>query len=192
MPSRTQSELEVTVTRDRHAVRRPPGLAILTLSFVVVALAACGPTAVSTPPPTGPAAGVPTPVPTSEGPITPASPSPGGALPSQTETEWGRIWDELPATFPRYPGSASAEMREGPATAVLALPAEAGPAATYMQAALERSGYSTEAMSGPLEDGAVIIDSVGPTGACRVQTRLVPVGDSTVMTVFFGAGCPFD
>jgi hypothetical protein len=59
-----------------------------------------------------------------------------------------------------------------------------------MQAALEGAGYSTLAMSGPLEDGSIVIDSAGD-GDCRLQTSFAPAGDATLMTVLVGVACPF-
>ncbi len=124
------------------------------------------------------------------------TPVPGSAAPSspaivgQTDTEWGRIWDALPATFPRYPGSIPTEPGQGPSSATLAVPTDPATAASQLQSALEAEGFSTEAQSGPFEDGSIVIDSVGEPTTCRVQTRLTPQSGTTLMTVFYGAQCP--
>jgi hypothetical protein len=61
-----------------------------------------------------------------------------------------------------------------------------------MQGALEAAGFRTEGVSGPLEDGSVVIDSTGPVAGCRVQTTIVRRGGVTMMTVLYGASCPFE
>jgi hypothetical protein len=110
----------------------------------------------------------------------------------QTETAWGRIWDSLPTGFPTYPGSAPAEeTASGPASAVLAVQgADARTIAGWMQSKLEQATYSTEALSGPLEDGSFVLDSTGPVPGCRVQVSIAPLGGLTTMTVLYGASCP--
>ncbi len=151
-------------------------------------LAACG-SAVVTPSPVATASQptpTPGPSPTAE-PATPASTPPG-----QTDTAWGRIWDALPAGFPTYPGAYSAETGEGPASAILdAGAATAADVATFYQSALEGAGYSTVARSGPSEDGSWEVVSAGGPG-CLLQTTVSPMGGSTFVTIFFGAGCPLE
>jgi hypothetical protein len=153
------------------------------LLVVSVALAACGdapPPGSATPSPVGP-----TPVPTAPG----ESPSPSTPV-GQTETEWGRIWDALPDAFPRYPGSIPTETRAGPVSAEFAVGADAVSITTWLQASLESAGYSTEALSGPLEDGSRVIESIAD-GGCRVETVVTPLSGTTHVTVRFGAACPF-
>jgi len=62
-----------------------------------------------------------------------------------------------------------------------------------MQSALAAAGYSTNTLSGPAEDGSLVIDSAGGGGdpACRVQTRVRPLGGTTMITVLFAAACPW-
>jgi hypothetical protein len=118
-----------------------------------------------------------------------ASPSP---LAGQTDTDWGRIWDSLPAGFPTYPGSTPAEeAASGPASAVLVVQGVAAKTvADWMQSKLEAATYSTDALSGPLEDGSYVLDSAGPAPGCRVQVSVAPLGGLTVVTVRYGASCP--
>lgn len=118
--------------------------------------------------------------------------APAPTPPEQTETEWGRIWDELPVDFPAYPGTQPTETGEGPASATL----EAGPAkpaevATFYQAALEVAGFSTISLSGPREDGSWELESAGGAG-CHLRTTATPLGASTIVTILYGAECPFD
>ena len=61
--------------------------------------------------------------------------------------------------------------------------------AAWMQDALETATFSTEGMNGPFEDGGYVIDSVGE-GDCRLQTRIMPEGDTTFIEVLYGAACP--
>ena len=130
-----------------------------------------------------------TPVPTAPGDGPSASPS---ATVSQTDTDWGRIWDALPDGFPRYPGSVATETGQaGPVSAEFAVPADGETVTTWLQASLEGAGYSTEALSGPLEDGSRVIDSVAD-GGCLVQTIVTPLSGTTHVTVRFGANCPFE
>ncbi len=118
-----------------------------------------------------------------------ASPSPSPTDPPTTATEWGTIWDALPAWYP-IPHTATPAIIRDPATAAFSIPAAPEGTATAMQASLESAGYSTLALSGPLEDGSMVIDSAGD-GRCRLQTSLQPAGDTTLMTVLVGAECPF-
>ena len=56
---------------------------------------------------------------------------------------------------------------------------------------LDGAGYTTD-QSGPLEDGSFVLDSTGASAGCKVQTTLAPQARSTLMTVLFGAACPFE
>lgn len=171
----------------RSATRLP--VAALALAAVVV-LTACGSIGSSTPRLTEAApttAGGPTDAPGSS-----TSAKPDASPPTTTETAWGPIWDELPPGFPRYPGAEPAETGGGPASATLAVPATVALAADWYQGALQRAGYDTEALSGPLENGGIVIDSVGGGDpGCRVQTSLVPHGNQSIATILFAAACPF-
>ena len=143
----------------------------------------------------------PSPAPTASPSVTVPSLTPvpnGSAEPSgpvdvtQTDTDWGRIWDALPPSFLVYAGSVPTETREqGPVSAEFAVPDGPEAVTTWLQAALEGAGYSTEALSGPLEDGSRVIDSVGDEG-CRVETVIAPMSGTTHVAVRFGADCPFE
>jgi hypothetical protein len=109
----------------------------------------------------------------------------------QTDTGWGRIWDALPSGFPRYPGATTADDAAAePASGTYALP-DGDPAeiASWLQTGLETATYSTEALSGPLEDGSYVLDSVGEPG-CRIRTTVAPLGSLIMVTVLYGAACP--
>jgi hypothetical protein len=169
----------------RSARRRFPvnrvglGLAV----GAALALAGCGSSA-------------PTPSPSRSTPpaisTAPSAVSPSASAASQTDTPWGRIWDTLPGGFPVIAGSTpSEEAATGPASAIFAVEGNtAKRIATSMQAALEAAGFRTEGLSGPLEDGAYVLDAAGTPAGCKVQVTAAPLGGLTTVTVMYGAACP--
>jgi len=185
-----------------------PHLALLAATALAFGVAACGgtastagpstttsPAATSTPPSTA------APAETSET-ATPPTPTevPGGngqtppPSPGTFETAWGVAWDGLPPGFPVPPGSEPAEPgdpAEGPVSGTFAIGRAPDDAVAAMQAGLTAAGYSTEALSGPFEDGSLVIDSVGTVPECRVQTRIRELGGTTMITVLYGAACPW-
>lgn len=184
----------------RDPVRRA---ALVCASVVLSAVTGCDTSqpAVHSAPPTGslgtPVAGSPT-APGST-PTPELTPVPGGQTPSPTDpsatpvpttdTEWGTILDALPIDFPVYPGAHEADAIEGAASGAFSVPADGLTTATWYQAALEKAGFSTETMSGPLEDGQYVIDSVGEAPGCAVQTTIRPLSGTTRVTILFGAAC---
>lgn len=130
-----------------------------------------------------------------------ASASPSIAAPSassastagQTDTPWGRIWDTLPAGFPVIAGSTPTEAADDPETATFVVRGDQAKAiATFMQSALEDAGFRTEGLSGPLEDGAYVLDAVGVPAGCMVQVTAAPLGGVTNVSILYGAICPHD
>jgi hypothetical protein len=115
---------------------------------------------------------------------------PGGGT---TETSWGEVWDRLSTGFPIFPGalpSDEAAPADEPVSGAFIIDGVMPDEVTeWMQAALEEATYSTEALSGPLDDGSYVIDSVGD-GECRVETTITPTGADTTIAVRYGAGCP--
>lgn len=158
--------------RPRHSVFALPVLGL--------ALMACTPAGSS-------------PTPTAEPTAKPTEAPPESQAPvvGQTDTEWGRIWDAVPAGFPRYPGSTPADdASPDPVSAAYAIASgDAAEIAGWMQTNLELATYSTEGLSGPFEDGSYVLDSVGD-GDCRMQTRVTPQGSLILVTVRYGAACP--
>jgi hypothetical protein len=113
------------------------------------------------------------------------------AIISQTDTEWGRIWDALPDGFPRYPGATPGDDAGVGQVSAAYLIASVQPSevADWLQSAMEIAAFSTEALSGPFEDGGYVLDSVG-TGDCRIQTTAGPLGQAVLVTVRYGSDCP--
>ena len=171
-------------------------LAALAALLVAVAILGCDPAPGSPAPsrePVLPSASTPATSPSAPSPSEPpaSQPPPSDAV-GQTDTDWGRIWDALPVGFPTYPNATPAETGEGPVSAQFSTPDGVAQVAQTLQAALERAGFSTESMSGPLEDGSMVLESVGPnSAACRAQTTIAPAGGTTLVTVLYGAECPF-
>jgi hypothetical protein len=166
----------------------PRSIVLVVILTATVMFAGCGPTPTTSLAPSGTPAGAP-----SAGASAEASPAaPSIAVGTQTDTEWGRIWDNVPPGFPRYPGSSVADdTSPEPVSATYAIAGGADPAqiASWMQAALETATFSTEALSGPLEDGSFVLDSAG-NGGCRIQVAIGPMGGLTFVTVRYGAACP--
>ena len=131
------------------------------------------------------------------GPVTAATssaaPETSGTLTiGQTDTEWGRIWDALPAGFPKIPGSTpSDETATGPASATLTVDGNVAKAvAMTTESNLKAAGYRTDALSGPLEDGTYTLEMTGSAAGCRIMVTAKPTGSLTTVTVLYGAVCP--
>jgi len=119
-----------------------------------------------------------------------AAPTPG-LLPGQA---WGAAWDTLPPGFPVPAGAKPADPgdpADGPVSGAFVADGTPADVATSIQNGLTAAGYRTESLSGPFEDGSLVIDTVGRNPGCRVQTRVRPLGSTTMITVLFGASCPW-
>ena len=127
------------------------------------------------------------------------TPVPGGTTavepsgtPTQTDTAWGRIWDAVPVSFPRLEASLPADSVSGPVSAAFVVGAGPADVTATMKRLLDGEGGYTTDQSGPLEDGSFVLDSTGPWEGCRVQTTVTPQSGTTLMTILYGAGCPFE
>jgi len=124
-------------------------------------------------------------------PVPAGSESASAAGGTQTETGWGRIWDNVPTGFPRFPGSTVADpVGPDPVSGTYAVENDdTAQIVGWMQNALETASFGTESLSGPLEDGGFVIESFGE-GECRIQTSVRPMGGLTFVIVRYGAACP--
>jgi hypothetical protein len=130
-----------------------------------------------------------TPVPGGSTAATPAAAS----APTQTDTDWGRIWDTLPAWFPVPPDAVPTETgEEGAVSASLAAGGSARSVAAFMQTGLTGAGFSVEGVNGAAEDGSFVLDATGPDPNCKVEARVRPLSGTTNLVVLYGAGCPFN
>ena len=178
------------------------GLGLVLLTSILVA--GCGtdsiPSADPTPAPSGAAAPSAEATPTSStgaGPTASPSAEPATEQPSaapslsQTQTDFGTIWDGVPAGFPRFTGGRDADdAGPGPASDVYLIEGGDAPViAEWLQSAMEAATYSTEGLSGPFEDGGFELVSVGE-GDCRIRTTVTPQGDQVLVAVLYGAACP--
>jgi hypothetical protein len=162
-------------------MHRAGSIALLAI-FVITAAAACAPTATSSP--ATPTGGQPTPAATTTGTTAAAS------LPTQTDTDWGRIWDALPPSFPAPPDSQPAtDTGEGPSSAQVSVAGQREAIVQFYLDALAAAGYTVN-RDGPLEDGSVTING-SRTGGCEIRLSVRPVDGGAIVTVLYGAACPF-
>jgi len=123
---------------------------------------------------------------------TTAPPDEPSGTPTQTETAWGRIWDAVPASFPRLEASLPADSVTGPVSAAFVVGAGPADVTATMKRLLDGEGSYRTDQSGPLEDGSFVLDSTGSWEGCRVQTTVTPQSGTTLITILYGAGCPFE
>jgi hypothetical protein len=123
-----------------------------------------------------------------------ASTAPGGSAAGQTDTEWGRIWDTMPSSFPAIPGARpSEEAATGPASATFVIAGDvARLVATALVTQMASAGFPTEGLGTPLEDGSYTLNATGSTPGCKVQLTIKPMGGETFVTILYGAACPHD
>ncbi len=148
-----------------------------------IVVGACSPTAPApSPSPTSIASAEPSPATTNA-----LSPEPEVG---QTDTDWGRIWDAVPADFPVYPGATPAEeAASGPVSATFVLDdGDTRAIATWMQNELERAGYKTDALNGPLEDGSFVLE-MARAQDCQVEVAVAPLGGLVTINVRYSATC---
>jgi hypothetical protein len=189
----------VTVSDQLRRLAAALASGAIAVSLVVLFAGACGSSPSGSPGQTSPRGGSPsasapatssqlaTSAPPAAGSVSPSPTS----LPTQSTVEWGRIWDALPPGFPRPAGAVPSDNGDA-VSGAFDLSEDVATASGVMQGALEAAGFHMVGVSGPLEDGSIVIDSTGPTPGCRVQTTIVRQGGVTMMTVLYGASCPFD
>ena len=170
------------VTALRRRAAHP--LVILAITLAVVAVG-CG-TGVGPSKPAG------SPGRTGSGPTAvPGSPAVHASVrpPTTTETEFGTIYDSLPSTFPTLPGQEPAEMGAGPTSGSFAANMSVSDARKLIEVGLIAQGWHVEVGS-PLEDGTVVLEATAAKG-CKTEVRLAPLSGTVIMSVLYGASCPF-
>jgi hypothetical protein len=111
--------------------------------------------------------------------------------PTTTNVEgFGRIFDRLPASFPKLLGAQPAETGAGAASGSFVATTDAPTASKLITTLLEGQGWSVDVGS-PLEDGTVVLDATHDPPGCKAQIRFTPVSGSLIMSVLYGASCPF-
>lgn len=177
------------MSRPYHPRVTLPAAPLRALAAILLAaplLAACSAPATQAPsaaPTGGPTTGVSAP---------PESTDPTPQLPSQSETAWFRIWDAIPDSFPEPVDAAIADPQSGPVSAAWTVPVTAVSApqlAGFYRDAIDELGWAP-IVDGPLEDGSYTVYSSSGYG-CETLTTILPRGDESLVTVLFGAGCPF-
>jgi len=156
--------------------------------------------AVATPAPSG--TPVPTATPSPAPSLTPVPGGPSGPAaspvlgptagpPTTTEVQgFGQIFDSLPPSFPKLLGATPAETGMGPTSGAFAADMEPKTASDLILMLLRSAGWSVETGS-PLEDGTVVLDATHEPAGCKAQVRFTPVSGSLIMSVLYGASCPF-
>ena len=164
--------------------RTPTTVLAALLVVLVVAVTACSPSPGASP------AGGASPPPATAAPGSTTGSTGGTGLPSRSTTTWGPIWDGVPASFPVPPGGRpTGDTGDGASSAQLAVPGGRDPAVAFYLGALRDAGY-TASKDGPLEDGSMNVSATDGY-QCQVQVTVWPVGDSVIVTILYGASCPF-
>lgn len=141
--------------------------------------------------------GAASPAPSSPNPSASASTSTlAGATPAPAATvvavAWGRIWDQVPASFP-LPSDAEpaqpADPVEGPSSGAFTTSLGVAEAAQGIETALAAAGWSLRATTSG-EDGSRNISAVGANPACLSLVVVRPLGGMHFVSVYYGAGCP--
>ena len=109
--------------------------------------------------------------------------------PTTTETEFGTIFDALPPSFPKLLGQEPAETGAGPTSGSFAANMSVGDARRIIEVSLVAQGW-TVAVGSPLEDGTVVLEAKGTAG-CKTEVRFTPRSGTVMMSVLYGAACPF-
>ncbi|MBA2381192.1 MAG: hypothetical protein H0V73_03695 [Chloroflexi bacterium] len=110
--------------------------------------------------------------------------------PTTNVTGFGPIFDSLPASFPKLPGQEPATTGAGATSGSFAVNMTADDAALAMAAALTNQGWTAD-VSSALEDGTVVLDATAALPGCKAEVRFTPLSGTIIMSVLYGASCPF-
>jgi hypothetical protein len=173
------------------ALRRSAAESLVPILAVTLAIlaAGCGSTTTTPKPAGSPARSAPvlTPVPGGgASPVVRASVAP----PTTTDTEFGRIFDSLPPSFPTLPGQEPAATSAGPTSGSFAVNLSVADARRLIEVSLVSVGWMVTVGS-PLEDGTVVLDATHAPAGCKTEVRFTPMSGTVIMSVLYGASCPF-
>jgi hypothetical protein len=103
---------------------------------------------------------------------------------------FGVIFDALPAAFPKLAGQEPAETGDGATSGSFAVNLSPADASAAIEAALTAQGWSVDVGS-PLEDGSVVLEATHAPAGCKTEVRFTPLSGTVIMSVLYGASCPF-
>jgi hypothetical protein len=176
-----------------RTLRRPAADALVPIVTITLALlvAACGAAAPASSQPVASRAS-PAPVLTTV-PGGHASPVVGASIapPTTTETEFGTIFDSLPPSFPRLPGQEPVETGAGATSGSFAVNMSVSDARKIIEVSLIDLGW-TVVVGSPLEDGSVVLEASRAPSGCKAEVRFTPASGTVIMSVLYGAACPFN
>jgi hypothetical protein len=121
----------------------------------------------------------------------PASPVIGATVGPPTTTNvngFGKIFDRVPASFPRLPDQTESEIGSA-ASGMFVSNLDPQTASRTIREGLTAQGWSVD-VSTPLEDGTVVLVATGPQPACKAEVRFTPASGSILISVLYGASCP--
>jgi hypothetical protein len=112
------------------------------------------------------------------------------SLPNQSDTAWGRIWDDVPDSFPEPTGAEPAtDTGQGPVSERLVITGAATDVTDDYVTALHGGGWTTN-KDGPLEDGSFTVEA-SSAGGCKAKVTITSIGDASLVAILYGASCPF-
>ena len=173
------------------ALRRSAAESLVSILAISVAIlmAGCGSTTTTPKPAGSPGRSAPVLTPVPGGGASPAAPA-SVAPPTTTDTEFGTIFDSLPPSFPTLPGQEPAATGASPTSGSFAANLSVADARKIIEVSLVSLGWRVTVGS-PLEDGTVVLEASHAPAGCKTEVRFTPLSGSVVMSVLYGASCPF-
>jgi hypothetical protein len=107
-----------------------------------------------------------------------------------TVAGFGKIDDALPASFPKLAGQEPADTGAGATSGMFVVNGTPAASSTALKTALVAQGWSVDVGS-PLEDGTVVLEATHVPAGCKTEVRFTPVSGTVMMSVLYGASCPF-
>jgi hypothetical protein len=179
----------VTALHRRAADPLVPILAIV-LAIVVGGCGSGGPTTNPSASPVGSAAAEPglTAVPGGQ-----ASAVAGASVGPPTTTSvagFGKIDDALPPSFPKLAGQEPADPGAGATSGSFVVNGTVAALSKTLKTALVGLGWTVDVGS-PLEDGTIVLEASHAPAGCKTEVRFTPASGTVMMSVLYGAACPF-